>query len=136
VVRGATEDHTLLAIQIESYEVSASASVNIGLRVFPPNFADEGPVLNYVTSLEVTGICTDPKECAGYLSTITIRVDEARASEKLLALKDMQVRDENHMPVYRNYHGNTYPVYKELPGIATLNNRRGEKCCFDVIMTI
>jgi hypothetical protein len=30
------EEHTFLAIRVESYEVSASASVNIGLRTLQP----------------------------------------------------------------------------------------------------
>lgn len=122
------EEHTYIAIRLDGYEVSADASVNMNLRTFPPLFVDEDdPVLEYVTSLEITGISTYPDERAGEVYKITIRGDEKYVSEKLLSLKDMQARDESRIPIYKAYRGEDYPVYNKFPGITTLNKRRGEK---------
>lgn len=125
--RKAQVQHTHLAIKVESYEVSSDVSVNFNLRTFPLHFADDDdPVLEYVTALDISGVCIAPEARAGDAYEISIRGDEGRRSEKLLTLKDLQDRDEDRVPIYKTYRGENYPVYRDIPGIATLNKTRGE----------
>jgi hypothetical protein len=38
---------------------------------------------------------------------------------------DIQLRDENRMPVYRKYRDAQLPVYKAPPGLSAIDRRRG-----------
>lgn len=64
---------------------------------------------------------TDPAERQGETFELTIRGDDSPGTRVNLKLRDMQQRDEHRVPKYREYRGQSLPVYRPVPGIATLS---------------
>ncbi len=66
------------------------------------------------------GTATYPSDRTGECFELTIRGDDSPATRVGLRLRDMQLRDDNRVPQYREYRGQTLPVYRPVPGIASV----------------
>lgn len=121
------EEHTHLAIQVESHEVSTDASININLTMDRPLFyQDDDLVYEFVITLKIFGKSTYPPNRAGDIYEVTVRGDE---SSRVLALtlRDMQARDDHGVPLYRSYRGEQIPIYNRPPGFASMKRQRGTR---------
>jgi hypothetical protein len=106
----------------------AEAAINVELRVSGPLFsADEGPVFEATTTLDIRGKSTYPTERAGESYEITIKSDPSHRSQ--ITLKDIHARSKYNVPLYRPYRGTQIPIYECPPGLATLECRRHDKVC-------
>jgi hypothetical protein len=73
----------------------------------------------------ITGTVIRPAEFAGHRYEFTIYGD-GPSRHVNLTLKDVQVRDEKYnAPQYREYRGKRIPVVRHIPGIATVDKKRG-----------
>lgn len=119
------QEHTHLAIRVESFNASVSAGIN------PSLYGDrsrvilrEDLILESSIGLEVRGVCTYPPPRAGGKFEITIHTETpARAG---LRVKDTHRRDENNVPQYEKKRGNLYPVYDLPPGLGLIELRRSD----------
>lgn len=112
-----------LVIRVDSYEVSADASPNIFLKVGrASDTSRDSLVFEYRTSLEIAGTCISPPKRNGEKFELSVHSDES--SFLRLTLKDIQERDEHHSPIFREHRGKREPVYRQIPGIATIARRR------------
>ena len=129
------EEHTHLAIRVESYEVSADASISMNLTMDRPLFyQDDDPVYEFVSTLKISGKSTYPENRAGDTYEVSVRGDE---SYRVLALtlRDMQARDDCGVPIYRSYRGEQIPVFNRPPGFATMKRQRGTRI-WDIWMRV
>jgi hypothetical protein len=117
---------TQLGVRVERYDVEAGVDVNFHLE--RPHLAfhdpDNDPLFEHVTQLVLSGTATSPSDRAGECFTLTIRGDDSPSTRVGLTLHDMQLFDEYHAPRYREYRGQTVPVYRSVPGIASLSRTR------------
>lgn len=119
--------YTHLAVRLDRYDIDAGVGVSYLLERPDLAFhdADDDPVFEHVTRLVLTGSATYPPERAGELFELTIRGDDGPSTRVGLKLREMQLRDENRVPRYREYRGQSYPIYRPVPGIAYMS--RGGK---------
>ena len=119
------EEHTNLAINVESY--SATVSAGIKPKLYSDNSRDIVPdafVLESSLGIEVQGVCTYPPPRANKKYEITFHTEDTLKAEH--RAKDRHRRDENNAPLYRNKRGEPYPVY-DLPfGLGMLEKRRSD----------
>lgn len=115
--------YTSLGIRVDRYEAKADVSVNY--LVDHPHLAfhdcDDDPVFEHITQLVVAGTTTYPEERRGESFELTIRGDDGLGTRVNLKLRDMHQRDEHRVPQYREYRGQSLPVYRPVPGIATIS---------------
>ena len=118
------EQHTFLCIFISNYSVRSEASINTNLKLTRPIFYDlEDPAYHFITTLEISGLCSYPEERAGDNYQIIFREGEMHAGEHEAKLKDYQERDEYGAAIYRKYRGEMIPVFVAPQGIATINKK-------------
>jgi hypothetical protein len=126
--RKAEEQHTHLAIRVQSYEVRVVASVNH--NVYAPQYAwdldDDDPLYQFTAQLTISGISTYPEERAGDAYELTIYGADAPSRRLNLTLKDVQARNEHGSPQYREYRGKQIPIYNPPKGLGLLDKIRGE----------
>lgn len=79
----------------------------------------------FVTTLQITGVCQAPVKRKGEKFSISITGRELHAGERSLTLKDFQARDEHWLPKYRMYRGEQIPVYDPPRGFGLLTRERG-----------
>jgi hypothetical protein len=117
--------YTQLAVCLERYDVEAGVGVNFLLERPELAFhdADDDLVFEPITRLVLTGTATYPSDRAGEGFELTIRGDDGPSTRVGLKLREMQVRD-NHVPRYREYRGQTFPVYRHVPGVASMTRAR------------
>ena len=77
-------------------------------------------MFEHVTRLVLTGSATYPSERAGERFELTIRGDDGPSTRVGLKLREMQLRDENRVRRYREYRGQSYPIYRPVPGISAI----------------
>lgn len=119
------EEHTHLAIRVESYSAIASAGINPALyRDNPRDIIPEDLVLEGSLGLEVRGICTYPPPRADQKFEITIHTENA--SKAGLRVKDLHKRDANNAPLYRKNRGELYPIYNLPAGLGMIERRRSD----------
>jgi hypothetical protein len=115
--------YTSLAVCVERYEARADVSVNYLLE--HPHLAfhdpDDDSVFEHITQIVVTGTATYPEERRRETFEFTIRGDDSPGTRVNLKLREMQERDEHRVPKYREYRGQPLPVYRPVPGIATMS---------------
>jgi hypothetical protein len=115
--------YTQLGVHLERYEAEAGVDVNFHLE--HPELAfhdpDDDPLFEHITQLVLTGTATYPPDRAGESFELTIRGDDNLSTRVGLKLRDMQLKDENGVPQYREYRGQTLPVYRSVPGIASVS---------------
>lgn len=112
---------------MEGYEVSADAGINHNLRMDRPLFPrDDDPVYEYVTTLDIAGIATNPQDRAAERYEITLRGEGGYRSGMGLTLRDMQARDEGGGLRYRTSRGERLPVYEPPPGLCRLYRKPSE----------
>jgi hypothetical protein len=121
--RQVAEQHTFVAIRVEHYDADAEAGLNINLVTSRP-FDDmpEDFVFESSARLVITGVACYPMEREGETYEVTLVAKDSHGSR--LQLKDIQARDEHHSPVYRQYRGAHFPVYKAPLGLSTIERRR------------
>jgi hypothetical protein len=90
----------------------------------PFNDLPDDFVFECSTELVIRGVACYPAERADERYEITLRAKDPRGLR--LRLKDIQARDEHHVPVYRQYRGNHFPVYEPPPGLSTIERRRAD----------
>jgi hypothetical protein len=119
----AEASYTQLGVRLERYEVEAGVDVNLHLEHPHLAFhdADDDPLFEHITRLVLTGTTTYPSDRAGECFELTIRGDDSASTRVGLKLRDMQLRDNNRVPQYREYRGQTLPVYRPVPGIASVS---------------
>jgi hypothetical protein len=119
------QEHTHLAISVESF--SASASTGINPKLYDNNSRDIGPddlVLESSLRLEVQGVCTYPPPRAHKKFEITIHPEDA--SKAGHRAKDLHRRDANSAPLYRKKRGELYPTYDLPVGLGLIEKRRSD----------
>jgi hypothetical protein len=123
--RKPAEEHTFIAVRVESYHVSASAGINPNLLgIYAKNIRPEDSVFQSTTQLEMLGVCTDPKERTGHQFQITVY--EGTPSRTGLRVKDTHARDKNNELQYQTRQGTHYLVCNLPQGLAVLERRRGD----------
>jgi hypothetical protein len=123
--RKPAEEHTFIAVRVESYDVSAGAGINPNpLGISAKNIRREDSVFQSTAQLEMRGVCTDPKERTGHRFQITVH--EETPSKTALRVKDTHARDKNNELQYQTRQGAHYPVYNLPQGLAVLELRRGD----------
>jgi hypothetical protein len=115
-----------LAVRLERYDIEAGVDVNFLLEhpELALHDADNDPVFGHTTQLVLTGTATYPTDRAGECFELTIRGDEGPSTRVGLTLHDMHMLDNNRVPRYREYRGQTFPVYRSVPGIASMSRAR------------
>jgi hypothetical protein len=112
-----------LAVRVERYEVEAGVDINFLLE--RPELAfhdiDDDPLFEHVTKLVLTGTAIYPSERTGERFELTIRGDDSPSTRVGLKLRDMQLRDNNRVPQYREYRGQSLPIYRSVPGVASVS---------------
>jgi hypothetical protein len=120
--------YTQLAVRLERYDVQSEVGVTFYLE--RPELAfhdvDDDPVFEHITRLVLIGTSTYPAERAGECFELTIRGYDGPSSRVDLKLRDMHLLDADRVPRYREYRGQTFPVYRPVPGIASMS-RAGRK---------
>jgi hypothetical protein len=111
-----------LAIRIDSHDVSADAGTSLYLRASNIAAPPDSLVFDYRTNLEIAGTCIGPSVRAGEKFEISIHSDAC--ADRQLMLKDIQEQDDRYAPVFRQHRGAQVPVYRQIPGIATIARRR------------
>lgn len=128
--RKGEDEHTYLAIRVDSYEAQAEASVN--LNAYYPQLAitldDRDPLFRFVTQVCVSGTAIEPEKRAGEVFELSICGDDAPSRAVNVTLERVQTRDEQGLPRYRAYRGGSLPVYDAPPGMGLLQKVRGERC--------
>jgi len=121
--RTAEPSYTQLGVRVEQYEVESAVDVNFHLEHPHLAFhdADDDPLFEHITRLVLTGTATYPSDRAGERFELTIRGDDGPSTRVGLKLRDMQLRDHNRVSQYREYRGQTLPVYRPVPGIASVS---------------
>lgn len=121
------EEYTFLSIDVGDYSVRSEAALNYNLKQSHPTlYQDDDPAFEFITTLVVSGICRYPPDRKDDYYEITFMGGEFHAGHNSLTLKDYQARDKHGVPVYKEYRGESLPVFDSPPGLATLNKRRGE----------
>ncbi len=121
------ERYTSLGIEVQGFEATSSVRFNQNLKMDRPFFYSEDDLAyEFVTELEITGVCTYPAKRASDTYKITILGQEPHAGRFSRTLKDFHVKDEYGVPEYRKYRGEEYPIFEGPPGVAVLEKRRGE----------
>lgn len=123
----ANEEHTFLAIRVESYAASVDAAVNYNVRApeLAWNSDEDDPLYTFTTQLNIVGVATYPKQCEGDTYEFTIYGDNLGSRDIRATLKDVQARDEGS-PKYRTYRGRQVPIYTPPKGMGLINKVRGE----------
>jgi hypothetical protein len=121
----AAQEHTHLAIRVESYSARVNAGINPALYgnslrdIFPEDFVVESSL-----GLEVRGVCTYPPPRADQKFELSVRTENA--SRVAQRVKDIHTRDATNAPQYRKHRGELYPVYDLPAGLGLIEQRRGE----------
>jgi hypothetical protein len=124
--RESAEEHTFLAIRVESYEADAGAGLNLNLvTTHPYNDSPEDFVFAFGTKLEIKGVACYPTERSGEKYEVTFRAKDS--GQYRLRLKDIQARDEHLIPLYRQYRGGSFAVYEPPAGLSTIERRRHDR---------
>ena len=115
--------YTQLAVRLERYDVQSEVGVTFYLERPELAFhdADDDPLFEHITRLVLTGTATYPAERSGECFELTIRGDDGPSSRVGLMLRDMHLLDKERVPRYREYRGQSYPVYRQVPGIASMS---------------
>ena len=119
------QEHTHLAISVESY--SASVSTGINPKLYGNNSRDIVPedlLLDSSLRLEVRGVCTYPAPRANKRVEITFHPEDA--SKVGLRVKDLHRKDSSNAPLYRKNRGELCPVYDLPVGLGLIEKRRGD----------
>lgn len=127
--RRAEETHTHLAISVQNFGASSSASINHAAYGSNSSWYADGeePVYVLRNQLTVSGKAIDPDERSGDWYDITLSGGSPTTSFDLDAkLKDLAERDEYGAPRYRKYRGRDVAIYKPPPGLGLLEKVRGE----------
>jgi len=121
------DEHTLLAIEVDDYEVRTDAGINLHLLGSMQDLLDdEDPVYSFNTELEISGICTYPEERAGDRYDVSLHSSTATPYKLQLKIKDLHKRDKYNSPIYRKYRGVSRAVYEEPYALSYLEKVRGE----------
>ena len=119
------QEHTHLAIRVESYTASASAGINPALYGdHPKDIVGDDLTLESSMRLKVRGVCTYPPPRADQKFEITIHTENA--SKTGLRVKDLHKMDANNAPLYRKNRGGLYPVYDLPAGLGMIERRRSD----------
>ncbi|UCI23529.1 hypothetical protein [Mesorhizobium sp. B2-8-5] len=125
---GPEEEHTHIAIRVESCEVSVKARINHD--VYAPEYAwdlDDGdPLYQFTTQLTVVGMATYPEGRAGDAYELAIYGSNSDTRRLSATVKDVQARDEHGLPQYRSYRGRQIPIYNPPSGMGLIKKIRGE----------
>ena len=125
--KNAEELHTYVGVLVESFDIQSEASLNTNLRLARPILYEiDDLAYEFITTLTITGTCIYPKERKDHSCEVVFRGSEIHAGEHSLTLKDFQARDKHGVHVYKQYRGESIPVFEPPPGIAVINKRRGE----------
>lgn len=119
------ETQTEISIRVESTDAAVEMGLNISVAARSPLLDSHGddPLFPVTTRLLIRGRSISPKERAGDPYEISIWSGTSRKTN--LTLRDAQVLNEYHSPVYRSYKEQQLPVYKAPPGLATIDRRAG-----------
>lgn len=127
--RKALETFTDLTIRVERNELKVGASINYNAR--EPQYAfrldDRDPLYRFTVQVELRGVVSWPDHRWGEKFELTIYGEDSPSLAHHLTLKDVQERDENNSPKYRQYRGKHIPVYVPPRGLGHLQKERGEK---------
>lgn len=119
------QEHTQLAIRVESFSASVSAGINPSLYGDQSrNILREDLILASSIGLEVRGVCTYPPPRAD--SKFEITIHEEKTARAALRVKDIQRRDENNDLQYEKKRGNLYPAYDLPRGLGLIELRRSD----------
>lgn len=125
--RKARPAHEHLTILIDTYHVSASASIHHD--VYAPQYAWrldlDDPLYLYEIALMIDGTGIDPKAQEGHTFEVRLYGDDAPSRELDWKLSDVHDRDKHGAPRYRSYRKRQIPVFWEPKGMALLNKERG-----------
>jgi hypothetical protein len=119
------QEHTHLAIRVESYSATVSAGINP--KLYSDHSRDIVPddlILESSLRLEVQGVCTYPPPRANKKYEITFHTEDA--SKAGYRAKDIHRRDANNAPLYRKNRGELYAVYDLPVGLGLIEKRRGD----------
>jgi len=120
-------EHTFLAIRIEHHKARCNAGVDLNL--LGGSLYDVDPkalVYRYDTTLEVSGICAYPDERAGERYDVTVYGATPDSWQMALRIEDLQERDKDGAPRYKNLKRGLVPVYREAPSLGHIEKVRGE----------
>lgn len=124
----AEDQHAYLAVKVESHEARMGASVNH--YAYEPQYAwdldENDPLYEFTIDLTIAGVATWPEAHAGEMYELTIYGNDASSSRHSASLKDVQARDKNGLPQYREFRGKRVPVLNPPNGIGYLEKVRGE----------
>ena len=120
------EEHNFLSIKVSHFDVSIESSINYNLRVDRPIIIRNGEELAFLneTRLEITGLCVAPKDRVNEEYEISIWGSERYVGEHDLMLRHYQAKDEHGSPKYRQYRGQSYPVYEPPLGLGSISKNR------------
>ena len=120
------EEHNFLSIKVSHFDVSIESSINYNLRVDRPIIIRNGEELAFLneTRLEITGLCVAPKYRVNEEYEISIWGSERYVGEHDLMLRHYQAKDEHGSPKYRQYRGQSYPVYEPPLGLGSISKNR------------
>jgi hypothetical protein len=119
------EIQTEISILVESTDAAVEMGLNISVvaRRSLLDSNNNDPLFPITTRLQIRGRSIAPEERAGEPYEISIWSGASRNTS--LTLRDAQVLNEYHAPVFREYKGQQLPVYKAPPGLATIDRRGG-----------
>ena len=117
-----------VTFSVDSYHVRVEADINRDAT--NPEYAyrdtQEQPLYQFLTHLDINGTCLAPGKRAGASCELTIYSDDNPNSAIYWKLRDVQLLDEGHAPVYRQYRGKRIPVYAPPKGIGSFGKQFGE----------
>lgn len=121
-------EYTETILLLDGFDGHASAAVNSYFYANPALPFDDSvePVFDYRTELEIRATCIAPHKRSGDHYTITLHSEPPDSHDLRLKMKDMHEHDEDRCPVYRQYRGHEYPVYRAPKGLSVLHKIRGE----------
>lgn len=109
------ERQTEISIRVESTDAAVEMGLNISVVARRPllDSHHDDPLFPITTRLQIRGQSIAPRERAGEPYEISIWSGTSRKTN--LTLRDAQVLNEYHAPVYRPYKEQQLPVYKAPP---------------------
>lgn len=121
----ARDEHTFLAIRVDSHEIAVGRSINSALvgNTIIQNLDDDSPVFTSTIQIDISGTCMVPASRATGKYTLAIRSTQIRPLEP--KVRDIRVRGKDNLPAYRQHRSRQIPVCKCPLGFSTLEKIRG-----------
>ena len=117
-----------LSLSVEHFDAEVRAGINHYAREpqYAWNLDDRDSVYEFGCSVAVSAKLICPNDRVGETYQLTFYSADAPSHNLSATLQDLQTRDKNGIPQYREYRHKQVPVYAPPKGLAFVEKTRGE----------